>query len=306
MTSSARRVPSHDDLLAQLSAALFRPMGVKGLRANTGLYEDVFNAISALLTRRRPKGSETLRFPPVSSRRQIEASGYLKTFPHLIGCVSCLDQGRFTAHQVAKASDDSLLDVAFSSTDLVLTPSTCYPLYPMLADEGAIPGSGRGFDIIGDCFRHEPSDDLDRLQSFRMREFVHIGRPAMVEAFREHWVETAQGILGELGLKCRVDVANDPFFCPGATFLAANQRARKLKLELLVEIVSSEKPTACISLNYHYDHFGDVWGLKTDDGEVAHSACIGIGMDRLTLALFVRHGSDLASWPKSVLETLQL
>ena len=39
----------------------------------------------------RPASAEVLRFPPVMSRALLEKSGYLKSFPHLLGCVSSTD-----------------------------------------------------------------------------------------------------------------------------------------------------------------------------------------------------------------------
>ena len=51
-------------------------------------------------------------------------------------------------------------------------------------------------------------------------------------------------------------------------------------------ITSAEKPTAVVSTNYHLDHFGVPFGIKTADGAVAHSACVGFGLERIALALF--------------------
>ena len=48
------------------------------------------SGLAALISRHREPDTEVLRFPPVMSRRQLEKSGYLKSFPHLLGCVSCL------------------------------------------------------------------------------------------------------------------------------------------------------------------------------------------------------------------------
>ena len=59
----------------------------------------------------------------------------------------------------------------------MLSPAACYPVYPIAAARGALPAGGLLFDIEADVFRHEPSRSLDRLQSFRMREFVRIGTP---------------------------------------------------------------------------------------------------------------------------------
>ena len=61
-----------------------------------------------------------------------------------------------------------------------------------------------------------------------------------------------------------------------------------------------------MSFNYHRDHFGTKWGLRTDDGETAHTSCTAFGIDRLALALFARHGLELGKWPRSVRTALAL
>ena len=62
------------DRTEELAAALFRPMGVDGVYARTGLYETVVERLAALITRHRPEDAEVLRFPPVMSRRDLEKS----------------------------------------------------------------------------------------------------------------------------------------------------------------------------------------------------------------------------------------
>ena len=79
-----------DDRLAQLAETLFHPSGVDGVYARTGRYEGIVEALAALISTHRPAGAEVLRFPPVMSRKQLERHGYLKSFPNLLGCVSCL------------------------------------------------------------------------------------------------------------------------------------------------------------------------------------------------------------------------
>src|SRR5262245_15393617 len=78
------------DPLDSISHALFRPMGADGIYARTALYEQVVEGLAGMVSRHREPKTEILRFPPVMSRRQLEKSGYLKSFPHLLGCVSCL------------------------------------------------------------------------------------------------------------------------------------------------------------------------------------------------------------------------
>lgn len=291
--------------LAQIEAALFHSMGPRGVKARTGLHETVLEALGGFINGQRPQGAETWRFPPVMSRAQIETAGYLKSFPNLLGCVCCLEGSeadiRRTVNRFVEGgswTDD------LQGSDLVLTPASCYPIYPIAAARGAVPESGWIFDVGCDCFRREPSDDLDRLQSFRMREFVRVGSPEQVQGFRQSWLDRAQGLADILGLPW--DAANDPFFGRGAPLLAASQRGQSLKFELLIPTISETKPTACMSFNYHQDQFGQSWGLRQQDGEAAHTGCIAFGMDRLTLALFVHHGVELNRWPTSVRGALGL
>jgi seryl-tRNA synthetase len=81
--------------------------------------------------------------------------------------------------------------------------------------------------------------------------------------------------------------------------LAANQRSQELKFELLVQIAGPE-PTAVASFNYHQDHFAEKFGLTLADGTTAHTACLGFGQERITLALLRTHGLEPASWPAEV------
>ena len=88
---------------------------------------------------------------------------------------------------------------ASTPTDLVLQPAACYPLYPMAT--GELPEGGRLFDVLGTCFRHEPSDDPARMQAFHMHEFVHLGTPESALAFRDDWLARSQQMMDDLGLQ---------------------------------------------------------------------------------------------------------
>ena len=138
------------------------------------------------------------------------------------------------------------------------------------------------------------------MQLFRMREYVRFGTPDQVTEFRASWLERGQKMMAALGVPFDLDVANDPFFGRSGRMLANNQRDQRLKFELLIPINSEESPTACLSFNYHQDHFGSTWGIQTPDGEVAHTACVGFGMERVALALFKHHGMNVDNWPISV------
>jgi len=187
-----------------------------------------------------------------------------------------------------------------------VTPAACYPVYPLVAARGAVPEKGLVFDVSADCFRREPSRQLDRLQSFRMREFVRVGSAEQAFGFRSQWLERANELAGLLCLNYRIDKASDPFFGRTGQLLAMSQVEQSLKYELLIPVYSSERPTACMSFNYHQDHFGSTWEIRGKDREPVHTACVAFGMDRLGLALFATHGARLDLWPERAREALGL
>ena len=291
----------------ELRAALFRPMGVPGVYARTEVYEDILQRLGALVSRYRNPGVEVLRFPPVMSRLQVEKSGYLGSFPNLLGCVCALHgtEAEILAAVNADQTGHSWTD-SLAASDLVLSPAACYPAYPIAASRGDVPPGGLTFDVAAECFRREPSAALDRLQSFRMREYVRIGSPEEVRSFREQWIERAGAIAKQLGLPGEVEVASDPFFGRVGQVMAVSQRQQSLKFEFLIPYSPGEKPTACMSFNYHQDHFGSVWDLRNSDGAVSHSACVAFGMDRLAVAMFCIHGLDPGRWPPAVRQELQM
>jgi len=306
MTSSeSQSDSSRSDPLAKIGAAIFRKLGVDGVYGRTEAYENVVERLGAYITRQRDPMAEVLRFPPVMSRKQLEKSGYLKSFPNLLGCV-CALHGTESAIRAAAESHEAGGDwtKSLGPSDLVLSPAACYPLYPLVAERGVVPKGGLLFDVSADCFRREPSRELSRLQSFRMREFVQIGAPDTITEFRNQWMTRARQLAAELELPCTVEVASDPFFGRVGQVMAVSQLQQSLKFELLIPYYVDATPTACMSFNYHRDHFGQVWGITTGTGEAAHTGCVAFGMDRLAVALFSIHGLDLDAWPPSVRRAL--
>jgi seryl-tRNA synthetase len=293
--------------LDSIAEALLLPTGIDGVYARTEIFEQAINGLTALISRYREPDTEVLRFPPVMSRRQLEKSAYLKSFPHFLGCVSCLagDEAHIR-DSVDRYEAGEDWTPALAAADLVLSPAACYPVYPLAASRGQVPADGLLFDVASDCFRREPSKMLDRLQSFRMREYVRIGTPEQIQDFRARWMKRAETFATQLGLRCRIDQASDPFFGRGGKLMAMSQVEQALKFELLIPVHSEDQPTACMSFNYHRDHFGTAWNLSSSAGEAAHTGCVAFGIDRLALALFATHGIDLPQWPTRVRQVLMI
>jgi seryl-tRNA synthetase len=82
--------------------------------------------------------------------------------------------------------------------------------------------------------------------------------------------------------------------------MATSQREQKLKFEIMVPVISLEKPTAICSFNWHQEHFTGKYGIRQKGGETAHTACLGFGLERCTLALLRTHGLDPKQWPAEV------
>ncbi len=282
-----------------LDHGLLISSGVAGIYGRGGDFERIIAALDRLISRLgNGQDAEIMRFPPAIPRQTFEQSEYLKGFPHFAGSIHsfCGDE---RAHRemlrcIAVGEDWTSGQKA---TDLVLTPAACYPVYRVIQQRGPVPPQGYLIDVASYCFRREPSIEPTRMQMFRQREYVRIGNPEQVSAFRTQWLKRARDLVASLALPCTLDVANDPFFGRVGTLMANNQRAQELKFELLIPVNDGHEPTACGSVNYHLDHFAAIWNLLTQAGEHCHTACCAFGMERLTLAMLRHHGLSITHWP---------
>jgi len=283
-----------------IDSGLVIDAGVDGLYGRSADYERVTTGISALATRvGAVDGATALSFPPVIPRALLVQTDYLKSFPDLTGSVHTFrGDDRLHARLLALVDAGEDWTPTLEPAEVVLRPAACHPLYPLCT--GRLPEGGRRFEVLGWCFRHEPSLDPARMLAFRMHEFVYVGDPDGATAHRDVWLERGGELLGGLGLDVDIVVANDPFFGRVGKVLAVNQRDEALKHEFVTPITSVEEPTAITSVNRHQDHFGHTFGIETADGEVAHSACFAIGVDRTALALLRTHGLDPGRWPSAV------
>lgn len=295
--------PEQAAFLAELfDRRLLLQTSVPGIYGRGAGFEDVCERVGEIVSRAgAPEDPEQLRFPPVLARRDLETVGYLKSFPHLAGSIFGFEGSESqAAEQYDRACRHEDWSEFQAMTELVLTPAACYPVYPEIASRGKLARGGVTVDAgSAYVFRHEPSGDPARMQMFHQREIVRIGEPETVLAWREVWRERASSLLCEIGLDASFAVATDPFFGRAGRMLAASQREQELKFEVVVQIAGPE-PTAVASFNYHQDHFAAAYGIELAGGAEAHTACLGFGVERITLALFRAHGLDLEAWPADV------
>ena len=275
---------------------------VPGVYGQGVAFDRAREGFTALATRAaEPDHPEPMRFPPLLPRQQIETNGYLASFPHLAGSVfSFAGSDEEALEQEALASRHEDWSAYQSMTDLVVLPAACYPVYPEIAKRGRLPVGGATVDTGSSwVFRNEPAGDPARMQIFHMLEFVRVGEPEAVGAFRDDWLARTTDLLRRVGLDPTSEIASDPFFGRAGRMLAANQRVQELKFEL-VAMVGGPEATAIASFNYQQDHFGLIYGIETADGQVAHTGCVAFGLERITLAMFRANGLDLARWSSEV------
>lgn len=231
-----------------------------------------------------------LELPPVVPASVATTSGYVASFPHLLGAVRSFSGTRrdhLPLLEAVERGDD--WGASLAATDVVLVPAACHGLYAVHA--GATVSSMTA-EVSARCFRHEPAVDPTRLQSFHMLEFVALGTAAHAQGFADVGVDRAAGALRALGLRPEPEVAHDPFFGVGAAMLVAEQEAKNVKTELVVG--GPNGPYAVASVNRHGAHFGESFAIGAGDG-VAHSACVAFGIERVMLAIAVAASADDAS-----------
>jgi seryl-tRNA synthetase len=279
---------------------LIVPVGVQGIFGRGAVFEDVLERFNIQVNRlSEADGAEYYVFPPVIDRKVLEKSDYLDSFPNLAGTVFSFFGKEVDARQLSElVHNGEPWGQTQGITDCTLNPAACYPVYPSFT--GTVPAEGRLVTMLNWVYRHEPSPEPTRMQSFRVREFVRCGTPDQVVEWRDMWLQRGLDLLHSLGLPAESEVASDPFFGKGGRMLAASQRQQQLKFEVLVPVISKEKPTAVCSFNFHQEHFGEAFKIHTEDGKVANTACLGFGMERIVMALFQTHGFDVGAWPSEV------
>jgi seryl-tRNA synthetase len=303
--ATAERVLASEFREELLAAGVLWATSVAGLYHRSAQFESVLSGVAGLASSAGRGECEPMRyFPPVMPRDTFVRTDYLRSFPQLVGSVATFTGGDGEhARLLAIAEEGGDWTRELSPAEVTLCSAACHSLYPSLT--GMVPEGGRRFEVQGYCFRHEPSIDPGRMQSFRMHEFVFVGEPAGAREHRDRWLERGLSVLGGLGLPVEAVVANDPFFGRAGRILAANQKDVALKYEIVCPVASDTEPTAISSANYHLDHFGVPFEITTTDGP-AHSSCFGFGLERITLALFRHHGLDPTAWSASVHNQLAL
>ena len=184
----AASVDTEDFYNGLVKYRLIIPGGVDGAFGRGAAFEKVLEAFNGLISRiSSDDGAESCTFPPVIDRRIIERVKYMDSFPDLCGAVCSFMGKEPQARELSeRINSGKPWGDALEMTQVVLNPAACYPLYPTLT--GVVPEGGRTVTMLNWVFRHEPSREPTRMQSFRVREFVRIGDMEAVVAWRDLWL----------------------------------------------------------------------------------------------------------------------
>ena len=284
-----------------LEAGLIAEFDEPGLFALGAEFTRAFDALDALYVATFAHlHAQVWRFPPIEPRSVFERTDYVASFPQLAGSIGVFTGGPAEHAELLRVGcGGGQWEELLEPSGLMMGPAACHPLYAVIG--GTLPEGGRTYDVLGSCFRHEPSPDPMRMQAFRMHEFVHAGTQESAVAHRDDALVLLLAMLRSLGLDVDDVPANDPFFGRTGKILASNQRHQALKFEIVTPVYGdAAPPTAIASANFHEDHFGSAFGIFDAAGGTARTSCVGLGMERTLIALFARHGMTIAEWPASV------
>lgn len=278
------------------------PSGSDGIYGRSEAFELVIDGLARMIRAKEEGPRRRMFFPPLEPVAHFRKTDYLASFPQLTGSVDVFTGGDKEHKELLKVyeTSDEWAD-ELTPSGLMMVPATCHNVYPRYADQ--VIDEPVTLEARSWCFRHEPELDPMRMVCFRIYEQVYIGTAEGAQAHRDAWMKNYVEIFEALGLPVETDVANDPFFGRAGRILAVGQKSEALKFEVLTNIYD-DRQTAIASGNAHRTHFGENFNITLPDGSLAHSACGGMGMERATIALMVRHGFDVEKWPTEVLSQL--
>lgn len=158
----------------------------------------------------------------------------------------------------------------------------------------------------GKVFRDEQSKymSIDRLKCFTVRDVVFIGTENFVEKKMKIILDQMKNILKKINLNCSIELANDPFF-DDSKIKKKYQNTFNSKYEIKCTIPYLKKKIAIGSFNFHKTSFGNFFNIGSEK-KYFHSACFGIGFERLLLALYSQNGVDIKKWNRQIKNFLKI
>lgn len=269
--------------------------------ANSAIYDIAKNDFQAI-------EQESPVLWPIELFRKID---YFDEFPHEALLVSGISKefkklDRFSKKYGSDKQYDKIKmeEQFFEPSKYGLQPAVCDTCYYGLRGKANVKNSV--FTTYNKVFRNEfsSSGSLDRLPTFSVRDIMFVGSNKFVLSTRQLLIDRLTIFFKETALDFTIEVADDPFFTNNFE-KKMFQHSFELKYEILARIPFLDKKIAVGSINLHLDTFGKALAISQGD-DIVHSGCIGIGFERLLLALYSQHGPETSLWPNSTKTLLGL
>ena len=288
---------------------LFRPMGVDGVYARTALYVDLVERLEAIHhaaarpasgNHALPAGDEPHPAGEVRLPEELPQSAGLRVRPARLGGLDPL--GRRTLRQRRRL--DHVADLVGPGAVARRPAIPCIRSSRRAASCRAAACSSTSRRTCSDMSLRS---SLDRLQSFRMREFVRIGSPDEIVDFREKWMAKAPLLAAELGLPHYHRRRERSVFRPrrpghGGEPAAAGAEIRTVD-PLLSRRIAHRLHELQLSPRTFRPGVGHPRRRRANWRTPAASPSASTGW---RWRLFANHGLDLRKWPASTRQALAL
>ncbi|WP_214482991.1 aminoacyl--tRNA ligase-related protein [Bacillus sp. SM2101] len=265
----------------------------------------IYEAVKRLLDQISSKFNATYtKYPTIMSKLLMDKSKYSLHFPQNTYRMSEIKHQKEDLEKYRLLTENSLdTSDLFQATNYYLRPCLCYFAYNDREGEDL----EKDLDVIssfGQCFRHENTRQISpfRSRDFNMYEIVYIGGQEKVTELRNKLVEEVWTLFNLLGLKGKIETANDPFFIKNDRSKISYQRAGERKYEL-VFTPNSKVSFSLASFNLCDDVLTKSFDIKSKN-QSAYSGCTAFGIERWVQAIVYTYGTNPVLWPKYILEMM--
>ncbi|MBW4085040.1 aminoacyl--tRNA ligase-related protein [Paenibacillus sp. S150] len=243
-------------------------------------------------------GCQSKKYPLLLPVETLEKTNYLAKFSHQ--CIFC-NEAAADEIPSPSASLANLRDVPHHLAQYVLSPSACYHMYPDY--ENSVLEDSLKVSFEQNVCRNEgeikEEDSFGRLKSYNVREIVFIGEAEFVRQQLHQAEELIKEQFIELGLSFELSRAMDSFVFTQAKILERLQLLHDLKHEFRVHL-DKGRSIAVASVNFHDQSFTKAFNISKKNVKQLVSGCVGIGIERMTLAYLAQFGVNSEHWSKGI------
>lgn len=247
-------------------------------------------------------GAEKRIYPSLIPINDLQKTGYLRTSPQYT--MFCSDV-KTELENLEKLDGDIKLQKfdghqALRQPQYALSPAACLHVYIELKNSKL--NEAKTITFLQNVFRNEGErgyEDIGRFRDYHVREIVFVGEHQWIVDKREYTLDLTYQLAKRLGIKCKSEVACDPFILPRMQKYKKIQKIDKSKIEM--QLNAGEKNISGASYNLHGTAFTYPFNISVKDVEHTETGCVGFGIERWIVAFLRQFGDEPGAWPESVI-----